>query len=405
MRTIISFAALFLSAAFVQLSSGALAPLDALAGTMLGFTARDIGLMGSTHFLGFFLGCWLTPRLMGAIGHSRAFAAMAAIGAIGALLHPVFYDPIAWALLRILTGITVAGCYSVIESWLQAKVDNANRGRVISIYRIVDMSASVAAQGVVAVLDPTSYIAYNIIAVICCLCLLPLTVTTAKPPPSPNSPRLRPLMVFRLSPLAAFSVLIVGLTNSSFRMVGPIYAIESGLDAAGVALFMAAGVGGGALSQWPAGWLSDKFDRRWVLIWISLLSMAVSAVISLSGTVTGVWVYVAAFTFGAAIFPLFSIAAAHANDFAKPEDMVELNTGLMFLYGVGAIISPLVAASLIESYGPSALFFYISAAHLTLIIFGLWRMLRRPVLATKTEHKYMPRTSFLFTRIFKSQKM
>ncbi|MGB0504892.1 MAG: MFS transporter [Pikeienuella sp.] len=405
MRTIISFAALFLSAAFVQLSSGALSPLDALAGSALGFSARDIGLMGSTHFLGFFLGCWLTPRLMGAIGHSRAFAAMAAIGAIGALLHPVFYDPLAWAALRVLTGITVAGCYSVIESWMQAKVDNANRGRVVSIYRIVDMAASVAAQGVVAVLDPTSYIAYNIIAVICCLCLLPLTMTTAKPPPSPVSPRLRPLMVFQRSPLAAFSVLIVGLTNSSFRMVGPVYAIESGLNATGVALFMAAGVGGGALSQWPAGWLSDKYDRRWVLIWISLLSMAVSAVISLSGTVTGVWVYVAAFSFGAAIFPLFSIAAAHANDFAKPEEMVELNTGLMFLYGVGAIISPIAAASLIESYGPSALFIYISAAHLALILFGLWRMRRRPVATAKTEHKYVPRTSFLFTRIFKSRNM
>lgn len=400
----ISFAALFLSVALVQLGSGALGPLDALAGVASGFSAQEIGFLGSAHFVGFFLGCWLTPRLLGGVGHSRAFAAFAAIGAIAALLHPVFRDPYAWAALRVGTGVAVAGAYTIVESWLQAKVQNANRGRVFSAYRIVDMVAQIGAQGVVAVLDPASYVAYNVIAAICCLCLLPLTLTTSRPPPSPAAPRLRPLRLFALSPLAAVSVMVVGLTSSSFRMVGPVYALQNGLVAAEVALFMAAGVAGGALAQWPAGWLSDIFDRRRVLIGVSAAAVGVCLTIALNGAAAGGVVYLSAFAFGAAAFPLYSIAAAHANDFAPEGEVVEINASLMFMFGVGAIVSPLLAANLMDLFGAPALFLYVAAAHVFLIVFGLWRMTRRGAAAVKTPHRYLPRTSFTLARIFRARR-
>ena len=126
MRLLISFAALFLSIALIQLGAGTLGPLDALSGTALGFSTREIGLLGSAHFAGFFVGCLATPRIMGRVGHSRAFAAFAAFGAIGALLHPIIQEPIAWAAMRVLSGASVAGCYTIAESWLQAKADNEN---------------------------------------------------------------------------------------------------------------------------------------------------------------------------------------------------------------------------------------------------------------------------------------
>ena len=398
-----SFAALFLSVALVQLGSGVLGPLDALAGRALMFTSAEIGFLGSAHFLGFFIGCWATPRLMGGVGHSRAFAALAAIGAISALLHPVLEHPIAWAVLRVGSGVAVAGAYTVVESWMQAKVTNESRGRVLGIYRIVDMTAAIGAQGLVAVLDPSSYIAYNIIAMICCLCVLPLTLTTTKPPPAPATPRLRPLRVMMLSPFAAITVITTGLTNSSFRMVGPLYALDSGLKVAEVALFMAAGIAGGAMAQWPAGWLSDKFNRRWVVIGLSAGAIFVStAIIAAGDAVTGSLAYVAIFAFGAVALPMFSIAVAHANDFAKPEEIVELNAALMFLYAVGAIESPLVAATLIEVHGASSLFIYIAAAHVILILFSFWRMTRRAISTTKTAHVYVPRTTFTIARFFRS---
>ncbi len=405
MRTLISFAALLLSVALVQLSSGVLGPLDALAGRALMFTSAEIGFLGSAHFLGFFIGCWATPRLMGGVGHSRAFAALAAIGAISALLHPVLEHPLAWAVLRVGSGVAVAGAYTVVESWMQAKVTNETRGRVLGVYRIVDMTAAIGAQGLVAVLDPGSYIAYNIIAAICCLTLLPLALTTSKPPPAPSAPRLRPLRVMLLSPFAATTVIVSGLTSSSFRMVGPLYALDSGLKVAEVALFMAAGIAGGAMAQWPAGWLSDKFNRRWVVIGLSAGAIVVSAAIIVAGAaVSGTMAYLAIFAFGAMALPMFSIAVAHANDFAKPEEIVELNAALMFLYAVGAIVSPLAAASLIEAYGASSLFIYIAVAHVLLILFSLWRMTRRAISTTKTAHVYVPRTSFTIARFFKGGK-
>ena len=127
MRLLISFASLFLAVILLQLSSGALGPLDALSGIALGFTRSEIGLLGSAHFLGFFIGCWLAPRLMGNVGHSRAFAVFTASGAIGILAHMMILDPTAWAVMRIASGMCVAGCYTVIEAWLQAKVTNASR--------------------------------------------------------------------------------------------------------------------------------------------------------------------------------------------------------------------------------------------------------------------------------------
>jgi len=141
MRMIISFAALFLSAALLQFSSGGVGPLDALTGLSIGFSKSQVGFLGSAHFLGFFIGCWWAPRLMGNVGHSRAFAVFTAMGAIGMAAHVVVSDPNWWALFRIASGVCVAGCYTVIEAWLQAKVTNETRGRAMGTYRIVDMGS------------------------------------------------------------------------------------------------------------------------------------------------------------------------------------------------------------------------------------------------------------------------
>ena len=147
-----------MSVFLLQLSTGGVGPLDALSAITLDFTAAEIGFLGSAHFVGFFIGCWWAPRLMGSIGHSRAFAALTAAGAIGLLAHMVVIDPIAWAIMRVASGVCVAGCYTVIESWLQSKVTNENRGRAMGGYRIVDMGGSLIAQLLISVLEPASYV-------------------------------------------------------------------------------------------------------------------------------------------------------------------------------------------------------------------------------------------------------
>ena len=152
MRLILSLAALFLSVILLQLSSGGVGPLDALTGLEQGFSKGQIGILGSSHFLGFFIGCWWAPRVMGSVGHSRAFAVFTSMGAIGMLGHTLLIDPMAWAVMRVASGLCVAGCYTVIEAWLQAKATNENRGRTMGVYRVVDISASLGAQMMIGAL-------------------------------------------------------------------------------------------------------------------------------------------------------------------------------------------------------------------------------------------------------------
>jgi MFS family permease len=399
MRLLISFAALFLSVLLLQLSSGGVGPLDALSGIALEFSTQQIGLLGSSHFIGFFIGCWWAPRLMGSVGHSRAFAAFTAAGAIGLLAHMLVINPYAWAVMRIASGLCVAGCYTVIEAWLQSKVTNETRGRAMGTYRVVDMSGSLAAQMMIGVLAPASYVSYNLLAILCCAALLPLTLTKLSQPETPKAPRLRPRLAFERSPLAAAGVVVAALSAASFRMVGPLYGQEIGLNVSQIAWFLAAFVLGGALAQYPVGWIADRFDRRWVLIWLSIAAMLSCGVTVLSTGFGTSGIMITAFLFGLTSFPIFSVATAHAHDFAKDSERVELSAALMFFYALGAIAAPYLASVLITAFGPSALFALIALGHALLIIFGLTRMLARPAPLDKTGYVYAPRTSFIIGRL------
>ncbi|MCB4379340.1 MFS transporter [Synechococcus sp. MU1644] len=399
MRMLISFAALFLSVILLQLSSGALGPLDALSGLALDFTRQEIGLLGSAHFLGFFIGCWWAPRLMGSVGHSRAFAAFTAAGAIGLIAHMMIVDPMAWAIMRIASGMCVAGCYTVIEAWLQSKVTNATRGRTMGVYRLMDMGASLAAQLVIGVLEPASYVSYNLLAIVCCAALLPLALTKVKQPETPSAPRLRPKLAIERSPLAAAGVIVAALSSASFRMVGPIYGQEVGLTAQQIAWFMAAFVLGGALAQYPVGWLADKYDRRWVLIWLSAAAMGSCAITALATDLDTTGIMLTAGLFGLTTFPIYSVAAAHAHDFADASERVELSAALMFYFALGAIAAPITASALIDAFGPPALFAMIAVGHAILIVFGLARMRARATPTERTRYIYAPRTSFLIGRL------
>ncbi|SLN22236.1 putative MFS-type transporter YcaD [Roseovarius albus] len=404
MRTLISFAALFLSIALMQLSSGGVGPLDALSGIALHFTTAQIGLLGSAHFLGFFIGCWWAPRLMGAIGHSRSFAAFNALGALGLLMHMLIIDAYAWAIMRMASGLCVAGCYTVVESWLNAKVTNDNRGRTLGMFRIVDMGASLMAQMLISVLAPAHYVSYNILTLFCCAAILPLILTRASPPSVPKAPRLRPMLAWQCSPLAAAGVVVAALSSATFRMVGPLYGQQVGLEVGQIAYFLAVFVLGGALAQYPVGWLADKYDRRKVLIALSIAAIICCILTALSHDLSTTGVLLTAFFFGLTSFPIYSVSAAHANDFADSSQRVELSAALMFCYAIGAIASPLLASNLIEMFGPPAMFAMIAVGHGLLIVFGLGRMRARPTRGDRTRYVWSPRTSFLIGRLTSSSR-
>ncbi len=336
---------------------------------------------------------------MGRVGHSRAFAAFTAAGAIGLLAHMMLIDAYAWAVMRVASGLCVAGCYTVIEAWLNARVTNQNRGRAMGSYRIVDTGASLVAQLLVAVLEPADYVSYNLLALFCCASLLPLTLTRVGQPETPEAPRLRPGLAWACSPLAVAGVMAAALSSSAFRMVGPIYGENVGLQNDQIAYFLAAFVAGGAIAQYPVGWIADKYDRRWVLIGLSIaaiFSCGITVLASSGGTAT---VMAASVIFGLTTFPIFSVSAAHANDFASNEQRVELSAALMFFFALGAIASPYATSTLITVFGPSALFAFIAASHFILVIFSLVRMRRRASATERTPYIYVPRSSFTIGRL------
>ncbi|MEQ9607644.1 MAG: MFS transporter [Kiloniellaceae bacterium] len=402
MGTLLSFTALFASIYLVQLGSGSLGPLDALSGAAIGFSTEEIGLLGSAHFVGYIIGCYVTPRLIGDIGHSRTFAAAAAIGAIGALLHPILEGPYVWALLRVLTGLAIAAAYTVVESWLHAQTDNRNRGRVYGLFRVVDLVGALSAQGIIAILEPATYAAYNIVAMFCCLCLLPLALSQRVAPSTPKAPRLRPIKAALLSPAAALGIVVAGITGASFRMVGPVYGVENALTQPQIAIFLASAVLGGVAAQYPVGWVADKTDRRLVLLGLSVLAAGSClgiATLLKPGDVNGF--YLGAFVFGLTAYPIYSVSAAYANDLAQPDFIVELNAALIFIYSIGAIVSPVISAWLIALAGPEAMFTFMACVHAALVIFTLFRMTRRRAMEPRTPYRYIPRTSMLLGRMFK----
>lgn len=400
MRLLLTFAPLFLSVLLLQLSTGGVGPLDALSGIALDFTVGQIGLLGSAHFVGFFIGCWWAPRLMGAVGHSRAFAAFTAAGAIGLIAHMTIVDPYAWALMRVASGLCVAGCYTVIEGWMMARLENAERGRVMGSYRIIDMGGSLLAQTMISFLAPADYISYNVLAILCCAALFPLTLTRAEQPAMPAQPRLKPGLAWARSPLAVAAVIVSALSAATFRMIGPLYGKEVGLGTDQIALFLSIYILGGALAQYPAGWLADKFDRRRVLIWISVGAM-LSCLLAATTSDGVTMVMLNAALFGFTTFPVYSVAAAHAHDFASHEERAELSAALLFFYALGAIAAPWTASQLIAAFGPAALFAMVAVGHLALLGFGLLRMRVGRVRTARTRYVWAPRTSFIIGRLLR----
>ncbi|MBI1416259.1 MAG: MFS transporter [Limimaricola sp.] len=402
MRLMLSFASLFASVMLLQLSSGGVGPLDALTGLAAGFGTAQVGVLGSAHFLGFFIGCWWAPRLMGSVGHARTYAAFTALGAIGLAAHVLVTNPAWWALFRLASGLCVAGCYTVIEAWLQAKVTNQTRGRAMGSYRVVDIVASLGAQFMIGTLASVpTYIAYNLLTIVCCASLLPLAISRAEQPATALAPRLRPALSWRISPLATLGVMVAGLSSASFRMVGPIYGQAVGLRPDQIGTFLAIYVAGGGLAQYPVGWLADKFDRRWVLIGLSVASIGTSLATIGAAQMGPLAILVAAGLVGLSTYPIYSISAAHAHDFAEDDARVELSAALMFFYALGAIAAPWGTSVLIQHFGPPALFVVLAAAHLGLVIFGFARMRARPSPAERMGYVYVPRTSFIVGRLLR----
>lgn len=344
-------------------------------GGIEGFSALDIGYLGSGYYVGFVIGCVLTPQLIYLVGHIRTFAALVAVASAAALGYPLGIDIWIWVALRMISGICLAGLYLVVESWLNDMATNKTRGTLMSVYVAVNFTVITVGQMLVTVFQPDSFVLFSIASILVSVAALPIVMTRSAQPAPITFVRFRPLDMLRLSPTGTIAVFLIGLATGAFWSLAPAYANELSGSVTVAALFVAIAVLGGAVAQWPAGILSDFIDRRIVLIGISLASVVIGLVITVLPRLDGPWLAFA-FAFGATLLPTYAIAASHVYDFADRSQYVEFSAGLLLLNGLGSAIGPILAAIGVATLGQAALFYAHAIFYLSLIAFvgvRLWK--------------------------------
>lgn len=344
-----------------------------------GYSTTLIGFLGTAYFGGFAIGCFFGPKLIMSVGHVRSFAGAAAILTVLCLAFPLLIDPYFWGLLRVLTGACLAALFIVVESWLNDRSSNENRGRILSTYIIVTNLTTMAGQLMVNLHSTRENVLFMIVAMIICLSIVPLALTpTVTPKPIPSA-KLDLKRLLKISPAGAVGCLLVGAVEGAFWSLAPVFAQERGMAIADVTLLMAAFVLGGTLSQWPLGWASDKMDRRYVIAALASGTVVTGLLIGFANLPEGWPSFAMALLHGALMVPLYAMCLSHANDNAPNELMVEISGGLLLAYSVGATAGPLAAAMFMEDGNPGGLFVFIAAVLLALALFIIYRIIRAPL--------------------------
>ncbi|MBA4210624.1 MAG: MFS transporter [Parvibaculum sp.] len=380
-RTIAPVFSLLLATGILLIGNGMLGTLIPIRAGIEGFLPSTVGMIGSVYFAGFLVGCIATPHLVRRAGHIRAFATFCGVAAAAPLIHALSADPFVWSLMRVLTGFCFAGLYMVIESWLNEQSTNETRGRLFSAYLIVNFSALTVGQFLLNTADPAGFVLFAVASILTSVALVPVAMTTSVQPMPIQSARIDIKALYALSPVGLVGAFVVGLANAPFWTLAPLYAAESGLDTGGIALFMSAAIVGAALAQWPIGRLSDRMDRRRVIVALSLGAALGEIALALAGG-TGIReaVLFAGFLFGVSGLTLYSVVVAHMNDHAQNENFVAVSGGLLIVFSVGSIIGPTAASVGVGTFGLPSIFVFTAVFHLAFAGYTAWRIATTPAL-------------------------
>ncbi len=369
-KALATVAALLLSVSILLTGQGLQGTLLPVRASLEHFSTVSIGAMGAAYFLGFTVGCLKGGELMRRVGHVRVFLAMSALASAAPLLHGLIVQPLVWGALRMLTGFCFAVLYIVIESWLNERASNENRGIVFSTYVMITMTVLAAGQMMTVLYEPTGLQLFIIASVLVSIGAVPVALSTSATPEQPHSVAVDIKRLFAISSSGAFGCLVSGLANGSFWGLAAVFATSNSSDVSLAAWFMTAVVIGGALGQWPLGVTSDVVGRRKVLIGVSAAAAGVGAALFFLAPSLGFvsTILLGAF-WGGLAFPLYTIAVAYSNDFADPGEYVTVSAGLLLMYGVGATIGPVLAAALMTLLDAGGLFLFTAMVHVTLITY------------------------------------
>lgn len=380
-RHILPISALLLGSALLVLAGGINTLILPVRGSHEGFSSLSLGLLGTGWAFGYIAGCLLTPKLVANVGHIRAFGALCSLCAVAVLGSLILMTPWAWIPLRGLSGFCFAGTAMIVESWLGERATAANRGKVFGFYTMINLGATTAGQMMLTLGDTTGYLFFVVAAMIYSFALIPTAISSTTTPKPLVSVKLDIRALWRNSPVAVVAVTMIGVSNSAFGTLAAVYADRIGLVLATIALFTSVPILAGAAAQIPVGALSDRMDRRKVLVGISLVAICADLAFVVLHPQDARTNLIISAVLGAAIYAMYPVIVAHANDHAAPNSYIQTSGGLLLLYGVGGIIGPLIAGFGMTNLNVSALFITTMVAHVLIIVFTLWRMTQRSEVA------------------------
>ena len=377
--------ALLLSVSLLLMGNGLQNTLLPVRASIESFSAIDIGIMGSAYFLGFAVGCIYGPYIVRRVGHIRSFTAMATIASCAVLVHAFVLNPVIWWVLRVATGICFAVLYMVIESWLNEKASNENRGTVFSIYTIINLTVVTLGQMMLILDEPSNFMLFSFASILVSLAAVPIALSKSAQPAPIQSVKIDFRALYRTSPVGVAGCLAIGLANGAFWALAPVFAGGDSTDVTTVAVFMSVTVIAGAIGQWPIGRMSDRMDRRRVILLVCTGAACAGILLALLNPLIEKMLLPAAFTFGLFAFPLYSLCVAHTNDFADKSKYVEVACGLLLVYALGAIAGPIVASTFMWLIGSGGLFAFTAMVHIAMIIFVVHRLRQRKVVPVEEQ--------------------
>jgi MFS family permease len=372
---VVTLAFLLLGFALLQMGNGMQSTLLAIRAGIESFSATSTGLIMSGYYVGMCIGSFSASRLIAQAGHIRVFAALASLGSAAALVHLLVIDPLVWITVRTVTGFCFAGLIITVESWLNASSTAASRGRVLSVYAMCSMGANIVGQLILSTADPATFTLFVVVSILMSLALVPISLSRASAPVS-DGPQGRPSVrkLWAYSPFGAVAVLLIGASFGAFFGLTPLYAQQIGIPQGQIAYVMASFLAGGLLMQYPIGMLSDRFNRRKVVIVTTGFASLILLIMALMGAMP-LWALLSCYVLaGGLILPSHSVVIAHVNDRAPATAMITVAGGLVLMLGMGAATGPVLAGFVMEWLGPTSLLCFIAFLQASICAYGIVRI-------------------------------
>ncbi len=368
-RVFLPIAALLIADALLLIGHGIQITLLPIRAELIGFNSTQVALTGSAYFLGFIAGCLLAPRIIQRVGHIRSFAALASAFSVAVITFQWATSLDVWLILRFAIGCWMSGLYMIIESWLNESTDKNNRGSVLSVYTIINLTMIVIGQQLLNFAEPSAAGIFGLAAIMLSLAIIPVSLTTSLAPAPLPEIKINFRRVWNISHVAVLGAATSGLVTGAFWSLGPFYASSENMNTAELSRFMSAVVLGGAIFQLPLGKISDYLDRRIVVLGAALMGIITSiAMVLMSHSILALQLL--AIIWGGSVMTLYSICLAHAADNANADEFVMLGSCILLIFGLSSAVGGPIAAGFMQVIGPRGLFIY-AALCLGLLTFAI----------------------------------